>query len=104
MAELVRYEVEVKWRKDDDDTEPFQYDRFTVEDVDAAESEARRRHPNDREIWRVNAYPVIRCCGEEIVCTSSWSNPCNHCECEYSRNGYLLAPREQWGEETGERF
>lgn len=45
--------------------------------------------------------PVIRCeCGSEIVCY----NFTNTCECgiDYNMSGQELAPREQWGEETGE--
>jgi hypothetical protein len=43
----------------------------------------------------------VRCeCGREVVCYGFT----NECECgrDYNMSGSLLAPREQWGEETGE--
>lgn len=48
-------------------------------------------------------YPVVKCfCGEEVYC-SSFTNPCD-CGADYNFNGSLLAPRDQWGEETGENW
>lgn len=48
---------------------------------------------------------VIECvCGSEVELNSSWANSCEKCNREYNMGGQLLAPREQWGEETGERF
>lgn len=47
---------------------------------------------------------VCRCdCGARVVLHSSWANDC-HCGREYNASGQLLAPRSQWGEETGEQF
>lgn len=44
---------------------------------------------------------VGRCgCGQEVV-LDGFTNACN-CGRDYSMSGQLLAPREQWGEETGE--
>jgi hypothetical protein len=52
-----------------------------------------------------STYPVVRCaCGGEVHCLDSWANDCDHCDREYNRDGSLLAPRSQWGEETGENF
>lgn len=41
-------------------------------------------------------------CGEVLVCQGFTTT----CECgrDYNWNGHLLAPREQWGEETGEHW
>lgn len=39
-------------------------------------------------------------CGEEVT-LSGFTNPCD-CGRDYDSNGGLLAPRSQWGEETGE--
>lgn len=48
---------------------------------------------------------VIRCrCGEELTLYSSWANECEVCHLEYNGSGQELAPRTQWGEETGEHF
>lgn len=47
---------------------------------------------------------LIRCeCGETMALHSGWANACE-CGCEYNGSGQLLAPRCQWGEETGESF
>jgi hypothetical protein len=45
-----------------------------------------------------------KCCGETVVLTSCWANECDRCGTEYNGLGQRLAPREQWGEETGENF
>lgn len=43
----------------------------------------------------------IRChCGRELVCYG-FTNTC-HCGADYNMSGQHLAPRHQWGEETGE--
>jgi hypothetical protein len=42
-------------------------------------------------------------CGRTLVLTDSWANTCK-CGREYNGSGQELAPREQWGEETGESF
>ena len=39
-------------------------------------------------------------CGEEVT-LSAFTNPCD-CGRDYNSSGCLLAPRSQWGEETGE--
>jgi len=44
---------------------------------------------------------MIQCdCGSSVACR----NFTNTCECgaDYNMSGQLLAPRSQWGEETGE--
>jgi hypothetical protein len=43
-------------------------------------------------------------CGRTIVLDCPWVNTCDHCGREYNGSGQELAPREQWGEETGESF
>ena len=40
-------------------------------------------------------------CGAE-VCLSGFTNTCYHCERDFNMSGQELAPRSQWGEETGE--
>lgn len=45
---------------------------------------------------------VVRCtCGVEVWC-DGFTNPCS-CGADYGPGGTLLAPRWQWGEETGEQ-
>ena len=41
-------------------------------------------------------------CGEEVY-LSHFTNTCD-CGRDYNMSGSLLAPREQWGEETGEHW
>ncbi len=47
--------------------------------------------------------PAIRCCGVELVC-DSFTNTCDRCGADYNFAGQQLAPRSQWGEETGEHW
>lgn len=48
---------------------------------------------------------VIECrCGAEIELHDSWLNTCDDCGCDFNGSGQELAPREQWGEETGEHY
>ena len=43
----------------------------------------------------------VKCCGAWLLC-HSFTNTCSHCERDFNSSGQLLAPRSQWGEETGE--
>lgn len=46
---------------------------------------------------------VVRCaCGTEVFCTQ-FTNTCETCHSDYGMSGDPLAPRSQWGEETGEQ-
>ncbi len=48
--------------------------------------------------------PVVKCgCGMEVLCVG-FTNTCIGCDTDYNFNGDMLAPREQWGEETGESW
>ena len=50
-------------------------------------------------------FTVCDCkCGQEVYCTSTWANTCDGCGLEYNMGGQSLAPRAQWGEETGEAW
>jgi hypothetical protein len=40
-------------------------------------------------------------CGEHVQ-LYGFTNTCDNCEADYNMSGQRLAPREQWGEETGE--
>lgn len=43
----------------------------------------------------------VKCeCGREVEC-DAFTNTCQ-CGADYGHSGYRLAPRSQWGEETGE--
>lgn len=45
----------------------------------------------------------ILCCSTWLDC-ESFTNTCEHCEADYNFAGQRLAPRSQWGEETGEHW
>ncbi len=52
---------------------------------------------------RVEVCAVVQCdCGRKVTLCSGWANECD-CGAEYNGSGQLLAPRAQWGEETGEQ-
>lgn len=42
-------------------------------------------------------------CGCEVY-LSHFTNTCDGCQRDYNMSGQELAPREQWGEETGEQY
>lgn len=53
---------------------------------------------------RIRSIKVMRCdCSREVWLYDSW---CTECDCGlcYNGSGQKLAPRSQWGEETGEHF
>lgn len=53
------------------------------------------------EMWGTRRVLKIRCeCGQELFCPN-FTNTCD-CGRDYNWAGQLLAPRSQWGEETGE--
>jgi len=48
--------------------------------------------------------PVVHCgCGCKVEC-SQFTNTCDRCNADYNFAGQHLAPREQWGEDTGEHY
>lgn len=54
-----------------------------------------------RHRWTEDAEgECVQCKG--IVRLSGFTNTCMHCGADYNMSGQLLAPRSQWGEETGE--
>jgi len=52
---------------------------------------------------RENGEPAVaRChCGHPIA-LAAFTNTCSKCGSDYNAFGQALAPRSQWGEETGE--
>jgi hypothetical protein len=47
---------------------------------------------------------IGRCpCGEAVV-LANFTNTCAGCASDYNTAGQRLAPREHWGEETGETW
>lgn len=55
------------------------------------------------ERWiRVPAIGLCDACHAEVVLRDSFTNACGACGIEYNGSGQHLAPRSQWGDETGE--
>lgn len=55
-----------------------------------------------RLFWTYWDPAILRCdCGAEVVLDDSFLNTCR-CGRDFDGAGHLLAPRSQWGEETGE--
>lgn len=46
---------------------------------------------------------IIQCCGQSLA-LPDFTNTCPHCDTDYNSFGQRLAPRSQWGEETGEHW
>lgn len=44
----------------------------------------------------------LRCTCGEVVVLEHFTNTCDKCGADYNSSGQHLAPRSQWGEETGE--
>ena len=54
--------------------------------------------------WSYRHPRVGKCdCGEEVV-LDRFTNTCYGCGADYNMSGQRLAPRSQWGEETGEHW
>lgn len=57
----------------------------------------------DDETGDIIAPGIIRCdCGAKLEAWDHHDVDCDRCQREYNSAGQLLAPRSQWGEETGE--
>ena len=57
-----------------------------------------------KSTWRYTDPAVIECdCGYEVE-LFGFTNTCDQCYADYNMSGQLLAPRCQWGEETGEHL
>jgi hypothetical protein len=46
----------------------------------------------------------VNCCGEWLRVSGRFTTTCDHCYTDYNSSGQQLAPREYWGEETGEHW
>lgn len=58
---------------------------------------------SDNEFWKLLKSPFVKCnCGRMVDC-SNFTNTCP-CGRDFNFSGTELAPRDQWGEETGEHW
>ena len=96
-----------------DPAEEFRFERERTSSPHAADvpMEALADADVDPELAFLGNDPLsetrtIKCrsCGAKVELTSGWANSCDSCHVEYNGSGQMLAPREQWGEETGESF
>lgn len=56
-----------------------------------------------KEVQKYTEYAKLQCYCGNIIDLACFTNACE-CGLDYNINGDLLAPREQWGEETGESW
>lgn len=54
--------------------------------------------------WSYVEPAVGQCACGANVSLANFTNTCDKCGRDYNMSGQLLAPREQWGEETGEHW
>lgn len=60
-------------------------------------------YPGFTQTQHDRGYAVVRCdCGNRVETHHHFLNPCYSCGADYDGSGNRLAPREFWGEETGE--
>jgi hypothetical protein len=102
MKKLLRWTYKSNpemWQKYD-----MAYDEKQFTNQDELEK-ARHEKDQDPDIRRTNVYIIVTCScyGNDIVC-DQFTNTCGNCEADYNMNGIQLAPRSQWGEETGETY
>lgn len=57
-------------------------------------------HVENGHRWLAPAVGLCQC--GHLVTLYGFTNTCERCGRDYNMDGQLLAPREQWGEETGE--
>ena len=55
-----------------------------------------------KRTYRHRAVIKCRCCKGGEVSLANFTNTCGDCGADYNMSGQRLAPRSQWGEETGE--
>jgi len=53
--------------------------------------------------WTDPAIGLCDVCGDRVV-LKGFTCTCDKCGADYNMSGQRLAPREQWGEETGEHW
>lgn len=58
---------------------------------------------NNINIYKMWRYIYCENCGEQVYLQDGFSNMCT-CGADYNGFGQRLAPRSQWGWETGETF
>lgn len=89
-----------EWHCKDCSAQGYYYPDPEFEKMVRREPEIERGEP-DPETGRSTL--TMHCkCGNSFELWNSWANECDVCGREYNGSGQMLAPRSQWGEETGE--
>jgi hypothetical protein len=74
----------------------------TIEEAQEARENIISKLPDNCYAHFNKLFKRIVCeCGEQVDCLN-FTNTCDGCDSDYNFCGDLLAPREQWGCETGE--
>jgi len=108
MSKILGIYVEVEIsQKEPNDWEKNRYEDRLVEDIEEVDKfleEVRGKLKDEERVIKKVKNILIKCdCGEEILCTG-FTNECDNCNELYNRWGQQLAPRNQWGEDTGEVY
>jgi hypothetical protein len=87
---------------EDGDLLPLEPEAVNSLDYVLAHPEEYEDRGIEHRVWQRKVYTQGICdvCGE-VVELSGFTNPCD-CGADYNFAGQRLAPRNQWGEETGE--
>lgn len=81
------------------------YDGKSCKEVYGEDNDCTGTFRYEKREWtrRIPGYTVVKCdCGRKLNC-SGFTSTCE-CGADYNWNGEQLAPRWQWGEETGESY
>ena len=98
---MVRIELDfLDPRESDEITNWDSWETKDFEDEQQADDFIERNNIKCYKPWR---YVFCEECGEKVYLTDGFANTCD-CGAEYNVFGQRLAPRSQWGWETGERF
>ncbi len=81
----------------------FLFECETVYKVEAQE-QWLQCYPDHAEAGAVpRVVLIVSCCNEDVRC-HHFTATCEHCGADYNSAGQRLAPRSQWGKETGEHW
>ena len=96
--------IEVEFYKFDGETlEPITVTKVAKSYEDLNQSQDLFYNEYEEKGYKMTKNNILKCsCGKEVTC-NQFTNTC-HCGNDYNFSGSLLAPREQWGEETGEHW
>lgn len=117
-VEVTKYDLIYKWNDCPGAGFGFDCDAKGNVDIEAMNPAARENYEKcksgeydvrligvtsyDNSYWEP-AVGLCNHCGSEVH-LDGFTNTCEKCETDYNMSGQELAPREYWGEETGEHW